>query len=469
MKLTPQKIIILASIISFVIASCAPVVTPTIQATMCTGESCLPPTITPVVKPVPTLTPTVTLGESRQIASGKVVTFWHSYPLSSSGVINILLDDFNANNQDGIKVVQKAFFTDDQLELALSETNESADRPDVVMGETYLLFAMDSQKSLTNLVGYLSDPVIGLSGDQQKGIRQENWDNLTHDGSLVGIPAQRDATILLYNQSWANSLGFNTTPDTFDEFTLQTKAAFDANIYHQEKVMRGTGGWLIDIHPETALAFMGTDFDFNDQEKVFSQPAVQEMFAKLKEQENLGYAWLGKNSDPIPYFVNRQALFVSALSSELPEIIIHIKTLKMKDEWSIIPYPQISDSANEVSKGYSYGLLAETKEQQMAGWLFIQWMMKPEHQAYIGANQFTIPMDQMAIDQLINFGNESQLIESLRLMTVNAGDFPSSSYWILARSILGDGFRQLFQPETKIEMIPSIIDEMDQTYSDYRK
>jgi ABC-type glycerol-3-phosphate transport system substrate-binding protein len=469
MKLTLQKTIILASIISFVIASCAPIVTPTIQATVCTGENCLPPTLTPIVTPAPTQTPIISLGETRHIASGKVVTFWHSYPLSSSGVINILIDDFNANNQDGIKVVQKAFFSDDQLELALSETNVDEEQPDVVMGESDLLFAIDAQKTSPNLVNYLSDPIIGLSGDQQKGIRQENWDNLTHDGRLVGIPAQRDALILLYNQSWANFLGFNTPPDTFDEFTSQAKAAFDANIYHQEKTMRGTGGWLIDIHPETALAWMGTDFDFNDQENVFSQPVVQEMFTKLKEQEMIGHAWLGKNEDPIPYFVNRQALFISALSSEIPELIIHMKALKMKDEWSTIPYPQFSDSANDVSKGYSYGLLAETKEQQMAGWLFIQWMMKPEHQAYIGANQFTIPMDQMAIDQLINFGNESQLIEALRLMTVNAGDFPSSSNWILARSILGDGFRQLFQPETTVEMIPAIIDEMNQTYSDYRK
>ena len=114
-------------------------------------------------------------------------------------------------------------------------------------------------------------------------------------------------------------------------------------------------------------------------------------------------------------------------------------------------------------------MAAETKELQMAGWLFIQWMLEPEHQAYIGANQFTVPMDQNAIDQLVHFGNEPQLVEALRLMTENAGDFPSSSNWILARSILGDGFRQLFQPETTIEMIPAIIDEMNKTYSEYRE
>jgi ABC-type glycerol-3-phosphate transport system substrate-binding protein len=469
MKLTLQKIIFLGGFLPFIFSSCTPVTIPTIQATVCAGESCLPPTLTPIVTPAPTPTPIISLGETRQIASGKVISFWHSYPLSSSGVINILIDDFNANNPDAIKVVQRAFFTDDQLELALSDTNSAVDRPDVVMGETDLLFAMDAQKPLPDLVGYLSDPIIGLSGDQQKGIKVEYWDNLTRNGRLVGIPTQRDATILLYNQSWAESLGFNSPPVTFDDFIAQTKAAFDANIYHQEKTMRGTGGWLIDFHPETALAFMGTNFEFNDQENVFSEPAILEMFTKLKEQENLGYAWLGKNGDPVPYFVNRQALFVSALSSELPEMIIHMKALKMTDEWTIIPYPQISDSGNEVSKGYSFGLTAETKEQQMAGWLFIQWMLKPERQAYIGANQFTIPMDQIASDQLADFGYEPELLEALRIMTQNSEDIPVSSNWILASVILDDGFRQLFQPETTLEMIPAIVDEMNKTYSEYRK
>jgi ABC-type glycerol-3-phosphate transport system substrate-binding protein len=136
MKLTLLKIIILGSFLSFIFSSCTPVTIPTIQATVCAGESCLPPTLTPIVTPSPTQTPIISLGETRQIASGRVITFWHSYPLSSSGVINILIDDFNANNPDGIKVIQKAFFTDDQLELALSETNAVGDRPDVVMGET---------------------------------------------------------------------------------------------------------------------------------------------------------------------------------------------------------------------------------------------------------------------------------------------------------------------------------------------
>ena len=130
---------------------------------------------------------------------------------------------------------------------------------------------------------------MAYPGDQQKGIKQEYWDNLSRNGSLIGIPAQRDATILLYNQSWAKSLGFNSAPVTFDEFIAQTKAAFDANIYHQEKTMRGTGGWLIDIHPETALAFMGTEFDFNDQENVFSQPSRT---GNVYQIERTGEPWI---------------------------------------------------------------------------------------------------------------------------------------------------------------------------------
>jgi hypothetical protein len=78
-------------------------------------------------------------------------------------------------------------------------------------------------------------------------------------------------------------------------------------------------------------------------------------------------------------------------------------------------------------------------------------------------------MDQIASDQLADFGYEPELLEALRIMTENSEDIPVSSNWILASVILDDGFRQLFQPETTLEMIPAIVDEMNKTYSEYRK
>ena len=338
----------------YLFSSCAPTVAPTLgEETPCAGVACLPPTLTPVSKPEPTLTPTVTIGVDREIAKGAKITFWHAYPLTSAELIDTLVADFNKNNPDVIKVEARGFYSDEQLLDAISSSNEL---PDVIMGENGLLQLLEMEIGLTDLLTYVSDPLIGIPGEQQQAISQEAWKNLTNDGKMIGLPAQKNVFFLLYNNSWAKLLGNHSPPNTFEDFVEQSRAGFEANIAHENKSFRGTGGWVIDIRPETALAWMGPDFDHYLQKNVFSQPTVLATFDELKQIQNAGYAWIGKNNDPIPYFVSRLALFISASSHELPEMVIHMKALKMADDWSIIPYPHLRENAGNVTNGYSYGI-----------------------------------------------------------------------------------------------------------------
>ncbi len=45
------------------------------------------------------------------------------------------------------------------------------------------------------------------------------------DGVRLGMPAQRTARFLLYNQSWARELGYDLPPATFSDFERQACAA----------------------------------------------------------------------------------------------------------------------------------------------------------------------------------------------------------------------------------------------------
>ncbi len=325
---------------------------------------------------------------------------------------------------------------------------------------------MELQQTWSN---YISDPLIGLSGDQQKAIPDRYWRGVTRQNKVVGLPAQNEAFFFLYNQSWAKELGFENAPGTFDEFTEQTNAALGANISQKEKSKRGTGGWLINWQPSTALAWMGPEFVIPDDGQTFNQPILSRTFEELKKIQLTNAIWLGLNPDPVPYFVNRQALFISSSSRELAEMIVHMTALKMQDSWSIIAYPQFSKTGNHFTLGDAFGLLSETREKQMAGWLFIRWMMNPDHQAYIGSHGYTIPADQVAVEKLTDFSSEVEIIQSLVKISADSDNFSSSPNWYITESILADSFRQLFQPETTLELIPNIITEMDLTYSEYRQ
>ncbi len=454
-------------LIGFLFSSCAPSIAPTLtEETPCVGVACLPPTLTPASTVPPILTPTATIGVDREIAKAASITFWHSYPLTNIELIKSLIGDFNRNNSDGIIVEDRGFYSDDQLLDAISSSSKL---PDVIMAENGLLQIMEAEIGLTDLLPYISDPLIGMSGEQMQSISHESWINLLTAGKQIGIPSQKNVYFLLYNTSWAKLLGYQSPPETFEDFTDQSRAGFEANITHQNISFRGTGGWLIDFKPETALAWMGTDFDGNREEDIFSQPTVQAAFDELKSMQNAGYSWIGIKSDPVPYFVNRNAIFISASSHELPEMIIHMKALKMADDWSIIPYPHLNNTSKNIARGYSYGLLTKEQDKQMAGWLFIRWMLDADHQAYIGANQYTIPEDTAALDRLQDFSSEGEVLDALIQTSLNSGDTPSYPAWVYGKSILADGFKQLFQPETTIDSIPSIIDELNRTFTEIQE
>ena len=107
---------------------------------------------------------------------------------------------------------------------------------------------------------------------------------------------------------------------------------------------------------------------------------------------------------------------------------------------------------------------AKEQDKQMAGWLFIQWMMDADHQAYIGSQQYTIPEDQTAADRLHEFSSEKQIMDALSNIAINSSDMPNYPAWIYGNAILADGLNQVFQPETTVDDIPDIIDDMNYTF-----
>lgn len=470
MRSSHRSIFIIVILCLIVLSGCQTLSTPVPSiATPCSGDACLPPTITPTSKPLPTVTPTILLGDQRSIAKDQVITFWHSYSLNTSSLVKSLIAEFNRENSDGIHVDVKAFYTDDQLQNALAEIIDQKDMPDVIMGETALLNSLDGDGSIPDLVNYVSDPRIGLAGEQQKAIGAKDWETVTHQNKVVGVPAQKEAFFLLYDLSWAKELGFDEAPQTFPEFTRQTKAALDFNITQKDKSYHGTGGWLINWQSSSALAWMGPEFIIPEDGQTFNQPILVKTYAELKNAQLANEIWLGINPDPIPYFANRQALFVSASSRDLAEMLIHLSVLKMKDAWSLIPYPQFSASKSSFTRGSAYGLLSKEMEDQMAGWLFIQWMMQPDRQAFIGAHEYTIPVDQMAVDKLNDYSTETAILDQLVKLSTDSHYLSTSRNWFITESILTDGFRQLFQPETTLDQISGIITEMDRTYTEYHR
>ncbi len=125
----------------------------------------------------------------------------------------------------------------------------------------------DASASVVDLSPYLGDPAWGLGSDVIAGFPPVFWAQDSLDGKQLGIPAQRSARFLFYNQTWAHELGFDNPPATADEFRQQACAAnafFRTDLSPQND---GYGGWIVDTDWQTTyswlLAFGGGVVDGN--------------------------------------------------------------------------------------------------------------------------------------------------------------------------------------------------------------
>jgi len=459
---TKLKYLLLIILSSVLLTACVPQIDK--QAEVIQSQT-LPPSCTEncetsqvmMVEPVPTATQSAT-----ELARGQQVVFWHGYSTHALPWIEQYIEDFNQMNEYGITVEARGFLSDEQLQNAFvsSEPNEL---PQVVLADSSLLINLDDHHLLVGLSPYTNNDQTGLMNTAIL----ESSKNFTRGGNLFALPAHREGIFLLYNNTWARELGFYAAPASLGDWELQAAAAFNANIFHSNKALRGTGGWLFDGSPEVVLSWMGFPSGSNSWD-YFTDPEAVATFARMKTWQDEGFAWNGKNTDPAGYFIDRQALFVTVSSREMPEFLSHLRVLEMPDEWSIIPFP-LPEGRVTIGNDYGYAILSNDPGHQMASWIFIQWLLDSQKQARLADAEFALPiLPVVQTDWLLTAGYP-RLAEGMIPALAGYGLYPGGSSWPIFRQIMRDAIRQVMLPQTLIEDLPGILDTMDQLFQEYGK
>ncbi len=419
----------------------------------CTDNCETPQVILEEPSPAATLSP-------KELASGQQVIFWHAYSTHAVPLIDQYTAEFNQINEYGINVEARGFLTDDQLQNAFVSDGQDG-QPQVILADSSLIFTLEDQHLLVDLSPYARDEQPELMNTAII----ESSVNFTRDGYLYAIPAHREGVFLLYNNTWARELGFPDAPATLGNWELQAAAAFNVNIFHSNKAMRGTGGWLFDANPETILSWMGVPSGANSWD-FFTDPEAVATFARLKMWQEQGFAWVGKNTDPAGYFVDRQALFVTVPSREMPGFLSHLVALNMPDEWSIIPFP-LPEGRTNIGNDYGYAILSQDPGSQMAAWLFIQWLLDPHRQAALADAEFALPiLPATQADWLLTAGYP-RLAEDATRALAGRGIYPGGSSWPVFRQIMRDAIHQVMLPQILVDDLPGIRDTMEQLFLEF--
>jgi len=462
---TLQKLFITFLLLTLSISSCGP-------AILVTGTPRPNATEDLSAQNTPTLAVSK-LNVEKEALSGVQVQVWHPWFGAQASLFESQVAQFNKENEWGIVVSAEG--KENYTELFLQTTNALKDssNPQIVIALPE--HALGWEDNVVDLNPYLHDPEYGMSAVEISDFANAIWLQDEVDGKRFGVPAQRTARFMLYNQSWARELGFSSPPKTSAEFEGQACAAHTALGKDADENNNALGGWLIDANALTALTWMRA-FDGGVQEEAgyrFLTPGNIAAFKYLKVLQQKGCAWVASPDLPVyDRFVARQALFSTGSLEDLIEQSRAFLTSGSKDEWTVLTFPGAEQEALIVY-GSSFVMFGSNDVTQLASWLFMRWMLSAENQARWVQSTGLFPLRTSTRDRLAGYGTDHpQWADAVELLSL--GEItPQLASWRLVRVMLGDGFADMFDvirhPDITDGQVPLILRQMEEIAGELNK
>ncbi|HSG45255.1 MAG TPA: extracellular solute-binding protein [Anaerolineales bacterium] len=452
----------------------------TVILTACTTSETVEPTRTPrpsVTEDASaknTATPvTSKLNVDEEALRGAQVTIWHPWFGAEASLFESQVAQFNTENEWGIVVSAESKSNYSELSLQTDAALAESANPNIVVALPE--YAVAWRDHVVDLNAYVQDPIFGISSLEISDFPSVIWMQDEMDGVRLGMPAQRTARFILYNQTWARELGFDSTPKTFSDFERQACAAHAALGKDDDEDNDALGGWLIDDHAMTALSWM-LAFDGGVQEEDgyrFMAPGNIEAFKWLKTLQQKGCAWVSTNEGFVyDRFASRRALFATASLEEFVDQSRAFGVLGNSDDWIILPFPGKETSAFTVY-GSSFVMFQSDDVTQLAGWVFMQWILSAENQARWVQSTNLFPLRSSTMDLLGDYSaSHPQWTQAVQLLPAGKTT-PKLSSWRIVKIMMGDGFRDMFDtirhPELTDGQVPLILKQMEETADELNK
>lgn len=406
----------------------------------------------------------------KEVLRGAQVNIWHPWFGSEASLFESQVAKFNTENEWGIVVRAESKASYSELFAQTNTALEERNNPQIVIALPEHALAWDEQVVDLNL--YANDPLYGLSANDVLDFAPVIWDQDNVNGKRFGIPAQRTARFILYNQTWARELGFESPPTTAAEFEEQSCAANKALSADEDPNNNALGGWLIDTHPITPLSWM-LAFGGGVQEEQsyrFLTPGNIAAFRFVKVLQQKGCAWVpSPDLSVFDRFAARQALFSTAALEEFSDQSRAFFTMGSMDEWTVLPFPGDEGDAFVVY-GSSYVAFESDDVTELASWLFIRWMLSADNQSRWVQSTGLFPLRASTMTLLADYSAEHPQWAAAVTLLPDGEMTPQLASWRVVRTMLGDGFRDMFDtirhPDLTDGQVPLILKQMDDTVTD---
>jgi multiple sugar transport system substrate-binding protein len=198
-----------------------------------------------------------------------------------------------------------------------------------------------------------------------------------------------------------------------------------------------------------------------DDQYNFSTDANRSALEFLKKLYDDNCAFLTTEPNQYPSFANRSAMFISADLAEIPNQSLAFEQANNNDEWTVIPFT--GQHGQLIAEGPIFSVLRSSPEKQLAAWLFTRWLLSSENQASWVVATGMLPLRTSTYDALAGYRRSHPQWVSAVVYMDNMAAQPQLASWRKARPVLGDAANFLFRNDLRLDQIPGLLTQMDET------
>lgn len=407
------------------------------------------------------------LNVNEEALKGLKITVWVPWFGIESDLFNTFVNEFNTQNEWGIQVSVENQVNFSNLYETVTASLPKENKPDLVIALPEHAQGWYTDGAVTDLSAYVEDPKYGIDSSD---IPPAIWNQDLAGAARVAFPAQRSAQVLLWNETWAGELGFNSVPASSKDFQKQSCGAQKSMLSDEFAENDALGGWLVNTDAMTAYSWMrafGGDV-LEEGNYHFLTSNNIDAFKFLRELSETSCAWQSTSADPITSFVNRKALFITAGLMDLPGVARAFAGANSTDTWSVMPFPSDNNDVMAVY-GSSYVLLNSTDAEQLAAWLFVRWLTDNKQDARWVEATHLFPLHTSTIDLLGDYEKtHPQWKQAVNLLP--EGELqPQLPSWRTVKIMLGDGFAHMYRVNTPSGQVAAILAQMETMAKDLSK
>ncbi len=472
----PKRIIVIILLVSLLMGACKPHqlaargeekiddATSTVVSTEIPSPTVTErPTPSPVILPSPTsIQPTLI---DLAALKGLTLTVKHPWYGNSAKAFETIVEDFNLKNAWGIMV--KAVPGNGLPHLGEQLAKAKLD-DDVIIAQSYDILSSMHEQEIYNLQDFVGDAQYGLERFYNSDSPFARFTPLQDEKNpLYVLPIAFQPGVLFYNQSWAEDLGLQGLPFTYEAFTEQMMAGLKANLADVDLNNNGTGGLLLTKTTRSAQGWYASyngGFVPGNEHLAFDSETLLQTYQWLKRSFENDSHWVGMESTPYDYFSRRLALAYEADLDDLAYQSAAMGSQGFADQWVSLPYPTEDGSGAIALESLGVAINSRKEDKASAAWLFACYLLEEAQQRALVEVHGYWPVIDAPAKVAPEYAASHPAWASADVPGVRYYLAPEGENWAVTRRIFQDATLRLYGLDA--QYFPKILELLTQTLKD---